>query len=280
MGNTRLLFAVVVVLLSVFVASASAQGTFAPGTVVQLQGTPHLWFAGEDGKLHWGGDTRALSGRQITWNERVVVHYSKLLSMPIGDPWLSAGLLKDGDPIYLVKWETGWEVPQLLHITSIKDVELFGINGSNYGNFVIDKPIWEARFSLSADDLQRGVLSSAYTSESAATPTPVPPTPTPLPAPTIDYKEMFRNNEQYVGQEFYFTGKIVQVIGSSVFRVDVADDYSSHVVYLSGYRGKRLLEDDKIEFVGRVLGLHTYRSIFGQSITIPHLQAVSVQLIE
>ena len=57
----------------------------------------------------------------------------RLHTLPVGDPWLTAGLLKDGDPIYLVKWETDWEQPQLLHIQSIKDVELFGINGSNYG---------------------------------------------------------------------------------------------------------------------------------------------------
>ena len=28
------------------------------------------------------------------------------------NPWLSAGLLKDGDPIYLVKWETEWPQPR------------------------------------------------------------------------------------------------------------------------------------------------------------------------
>lgn len=271
---------IAVLVLAVLPTSASTQGTFSPGAVVQLQSTPHLWFAGEDGKLHWGGDTRALAGRNIDWSNRTEVHYRKLLSMPIGDPWLTAGLLKDGDPIYLVKWETDWELPRLLHIQSIKDVELFGINASNYGNFVIGKSEWERSFDMSADGLQRSPLASAYTPESAATPTPVPPTPTPLPAPTIDYKEMFRNNEQYVGQEFYFTGEIVQVIGDSVFRVDVASDYSSHVVYLSGYEGQRLLEDDKIQFVGRVLGLYTYQSIWNQSITIPHLWAVSVRLVE
>ena len=76
-------------------------------------------------------------------------------------PWLSAGLLKDGDPIYLVKWESDWAQPQLLHIQSIADVELFGINGSNYGNFVIEKSEWERRFGISAAGLQRGVLPSA-----------------------------------------------------------------------------------------------------------------------
>ena len=96
--------------------------------------------------------------------------------LPVGDPWLSAGLLKDGDPIYLVKWETEWPLPQLLHIQSIKDVELFGIDGSNYGNFVIDRPAWEARYGIDAAGLQRGVLASAVPA-TTPTPTPVPPAP-------------------------------------------------------------------------------------------------------
>lgn len=51
-------------------------------------------------------------------------------------------MLKDGDPIYLVKWESDWAQPQLLHIQSIADVELFGINGRNYGHFVLNS--WAA----------------------------------------------------------------------------------------------------------------------------------------
>ena len=79
----------------------------------------------------------------------------------LGDPWLSAGLLKDGDPIYLVKWEHDWERPKLLHIQSIRDVEIFGINAENYGRFVLDKPTWEARYGLSADSLVREPLQAA-----------------------------------------------------------------------------------------------------------------------
>jgi hypothetical protein len=90
-----------------------------------------------------------------------------------GDPWLSAGLLKIGDPIYQVKWETNEAQPRLLHIQSIQDVEVFGISAANYGMFVMDQATWESRFSMSASGLQRGVLAPA-----------VPPTPTPIPAAT------------------------------------------------------------------------------------------------
>ncbi len=129
------------------------------------------------------------------------------------------------------------------------------------------------------------------------TPTPTPTTAsTPVPTPTltywegvkaeagtIDYKELFRNSEQYVGQNFYFRGKIVQVIehGRNIydFRVNVATS-GSDVVYIQGYRGQRLLDGDRIEFVGRSAGLQRYTSIFKQSITIPKLIPIAVRLID
>ena len=158
---------IVLVVAGVLVGRAAAtpavraQGTFAHGTVVALRGTPHLWIADRQGVLHWAGDTRALAGKYVRWGieSRVEVTLEQLRRLTRGDPWLSAGLLKDGDPIYLVKWENDWSEPQLLHIQSIGDVELFGINGGNYGRFVVDRPTWEARFGRSVADLQRSALA-------------------------------------------------------------------------------------------------------------------------
>jgi hypothetical protein len=163
-------------------AELTAQGTFAQGTVVALQGTPHLWIADAQGVLHWGGDTRALADRQVDWGTRVEVTLRALGTMPRGDPWLSAGLLKDGDPIYLVKWETHESRPRLLHIQSIADVELFGINAQNYGLFVLDRAEWERRYGIRVADLVRAELPPA-----AVVPTLTPFTlevPPPLPTPT------------------------------------------------------------------------------------------------
>lgn len=131
------------------------------GAVVALRGTPHLWFADERGVLHWGGDTRALTGKMINWNVRRNVELAELRRYSIGDPWLSLGLLKDGDPIYLVKWETHEAAPRLLHIQSIADVEFFGINGSNYGRLVLDRAAWERRFGMSAANFSRAPLGAA-----------------------------------------------------------------------------------------------------------------------
>lgn len=173
-----LAFLVGIVVLHAALSALHAQQTFAPGAVVALRGTPHLWIADAQGVLHWGGDTRALTGKHVNWSDRTEVTVEQLRGLTVGDPWLSAGLLKDGDPIYLVKWESDWERPRLLHIQSIADVELFGIDGSNYGRFVLDKATWEARYGMSAASLQRSALPAAVTAAAA--------TPTATPRPTID----------------------------------------------------------------------------------------------
>ena len=153
--------------------AVQALQSFAHGAVVALQGTPHLWIADDEGVLHWGGDTRVLAGKFANWSDWTEVSLEQFRTLPVSDPWLSAcGLLKDGDPIYLVKWETDWPKPRLLHIRSIKDVELFGINASNYGRFVVSTAScdeWARPYGFSMADLQRGVLPVAVTQ-----PTPTP----------------------------------------------------------------------------------------------------------
>ncbi|HEX2034407.1 MAG TPA: LppP/LprE family lipoprotein [Chloroflexota bacterium] len=132
-----------------------------PGMIIGLRGTPHLWVAGEDGLLHWAGDTRALSGHLINWDTRRDVSLEELRTYRIGDPYLSAGLVKIGDPIYLAKWEANQSVPTLYHIQSITDVELFGINAGNYGRFVVDLSTWNQRYGMHAENLRRDTLSRA-----------------------------------------------------------------------------------------------------------------------
>src|SRR5947199_7453625 len=102
------IFYALVLVATLFIAPGAAAAatpagqSLSRGTVVGLRGTPHLWFS-EGGALHWGGDTRALAGHAINWNSRVDLSLEDLRRYPIGDPWLSLGLLKEGDPIYLVK---------------------------------------------------------------------------------------------------------------------------------------------------------------------------------
>lgn len=165
---------------------AHAQQVFVSGAVVALEGTPHLWIADDQGVLHWGGDTRALSDRHINWNARTEVSLDGLRALPKGDPWLSAGLLKQGDPIYLVKWETEWPQPRLFHIQSIADVEIFGINESNYGKFVLDVATWEARYGMSVASLQRAQLPAAVPSAGTMASTPTTPASAGIPYQRIN----------------------------------------------------------------------------------------------
>jgi hypothetical protein len=171
-GSTLFAFAVPAL------AGPAAQVTANPLSVLSLIGTPHLWIADEQGILHWGGDTRGLVGRNINWSDRRDITLDQLRAFRRGDPWLSAGLLKQGDPIYQVKWETNQDRPTLLHIQSIADVEIFGIDATNYGRFVLDAVAWEQRYGISVASLTRGVLQPAVppaaTATSAATASPTP----------------------------------------------------------------------------------------------------------
>ncbi|MGH2352597.1 MAG: hypothetical protein ACRDJN_13385 [Chloroflexota bacterium] len=138
------------------------------GAVVALAATPHLWVADAQGVLHWAGDTRALAGRAPNWDDRSERTLDELVALPRGEPWLSAGLLKDGEPIYLVKWETDETVPTLLHIQCLTDLELFGITGENYGTFVLDAATWERRYGIAVAGLVRAELSQATCSPSGS----------------------------------------------------------------------------------------------------------------
>ena len=168
-------------------SAPAEQQSAPPGAVFALAGTVHLWIADDTGELHWGGDTRALVGRNVNWADRREVTLSQLQSFRRGDPWLSAGLLKQGDPIYLVKWETSQERPTLLHIQSIADVELFGINASNYGRFVLDEVAWQQRFGIPVSGLTKGVLQPAVVVPTATPAVTATPTPSPLTVREISY---------------------------------------------------------------------------------------------
>ena len=109
----------------------------------------------------------------MDWSNRHDVTLAELQDLPRGDPWLSAGLVKEGDPIYLMKWETTDAQPTLLHIQSIADVELFGINGSNYGRFVRGRQEWEQIYQLSLEGVARGQLPPLV--GGAVTLAPAPP---------------------------------------------------------------------------------------------------------
>ena len=100
----------------------------------------------------------------------------------------------------------------------------------------------------------------------------------------FSYNEIARYPEQYKDQYVKFVGKIIQVVESSVSnQIDMRLALESNdVVYISYNRQEqepRLLEGDKIIAYGKLNGLITYESLFGQLITIPQLNMIEYDLI-
>ncbi|NBT04318.1 MAG: hypothetical protein EBS94_13045, partial [Proteobacteria bacterium] len=95
MNISRLAIAVTLSLLPA-TALASPAHALSRGAVVALTGTDHIWVADDEGTLHWAGDTRALADRFVDWGARQELSATEIASLPKGDPWLSAGLVKLG----------------------------------------------------------------------------------------------------------------------------------------------------------------------------------------
>ncbi len=91
----------------------------------------------------------------------------------------------------------------------------------------------------------------------------------------IPYDSVFRYNERYVGDTVFFSGFVSQVQnlggGTYALRVATKDKYDD-VIWVN-YQGFRVLEDDMVVLYGTVKGLKEYRSVLGESITIPEIDA-------
>ena len=164
--------------------------------------------------------------------------------------------------------------------------------GGLIGLFVIIV-ILAAIFGSSDEDLPPRTAAASPTPE--ATHTPVP-TPTPVPtfaelkseAAVVPYDDLFRYNERYVGESVYYRGQVVQVVGLVdefyAIRVNVTREqvgFWTDDVLITYERGDgvRVLEEDIIEFVGIVSGLHQYEAVLGNQRTIPALIVAPGRLV-
>ena len=123
-----------------------------------------------------------------------------------------------------------------------------------------------------------------------STPTSIPtPTPTSIPTPTptpvvkefvkenygyVDYKELARNPDAYIGKSVTYSGEVIQVIeddAETQLRIAVNRDYNSviYVAYPKNIVTSRIPEDDYVTVYGTSLGLLSYQSTMGGKITIP-----------
>jgi hypothetical protein len=95
---------------------------------------------------------------------------------------------------------------------------------------------------------------------------------------SIAYDDLARNPESYKGEKVVFTGKVVQTMeqsGVGVLRVNVTKtrfgyDDTVYVLYTVD-SSNRILEDDIVTLYGYSMGLYTYETVLGASVTIPEI---------
>lgn len=107
---------------------------------------------------------------------------------------------------------------------------------------------------------------------------------------TIDFKTLARNPDKYKGNNYKFTGKVIQVLdsdswfdNSTTLRINITaeanefadggylwnDTIVATVTIPEG--ADRILEDDIIDFYGTCAGLYSYTSVLGEKISLPQI---------
>ena len=132
-------------------------------------------------------------------------------------------------------------------------------------------------------------------------PTPIPtPRPTPTPRPdqmtkdelaaykgtfiTIPYKTLARDPDKYTSQLITFSGRVVQVMEDGnelTLRIATSEDEWDDI-FLVGYvlpdGASRILEDDKISIWGQYLGVTSYQTVLGATVTLPSALALYIEI--
>jgi hypothetical protein len=118
--------------------SASPAPALPRGTLVSLQGTPHVWVADQQGALHWVGDLNGMVRHLAEERDaasptldpsdfviEAVQHYfdiipawtlEQLRAATPAEPWLTYEFVRLDGSIYLVRREIGRRGPLLLRV--------------------------------------------------------------------------------------------------------------------------------------------------------------------
>ena len=101
-------------------------------------------------------------------------------------------------------------------------------------------------------------------------------------AMVVTYDELLRNNEQYIGKYVKIRGKIINSQSSGtdyVFHVATrSGNYDEDILYLN-YNGPLFIDGDLIDIWGRVDGLKTDPTVFGNSVNIPKITSSHLELV-
>ncbi|MBP5361925.1 MAG: zinc ribbon domain-containing protein [Ruminococcus sp.] len=97
----------------------------------------------------------------------------------------------------------------------------------------------------------------------------------------VSYEEIARAKDGLKGEKLTFTGKIIQAT-SGLYRMEVAQgQYGSDDVIIfnidESTLSENILEDDMVTIWGESTGLYTYKTVLGNEITVPKLNAVYIE---
>jgi len=101
----------------------------------------------------------------------------------------------------------------------------------------------------------------------------------------FDYKSVAREMDGMNGNYYRCSGKVLQVIDDTSYRVDITETdewgYSDCseviVIKFKNNTGRRILEGDYITVWGQSNGLVTYETVMGSSLTVPSINAKYVR---
>lgn len=95
----------------------------------------------------------------------------------------------------------------------------------------------------------------------------------------VTYEDLARTPDDYAGEMVIVSGEIVQVIESETennYRVAIEGDYDQMALVAllpDLVKNNRILEGDYVTFYCMSIGMHTYESAIGGSVTVPLLIA-------
>jgi cbb3-type cytochrome oxidase subunit 3/predicted nucleic acid-binding Zn ribbon protein len=100
----------------------------------------------------------------------------------------------------------------------------------------------------------------------------------------VNYSELLRNTELYVEEIIHYRGEINQVTDmwgdNYILRINVTKGeygFWEDDVWVN-YKGKRVLEDDIVDFWGVVKGIKKYKTVLGSFRSIPEIDALYLEL--
>ena len=103
---------------------------------------------------------------------------------------------------------------------------------------------------------------------------------------SYSYEEIARDPDDYKGDKAKFTGKVVQVMqegNTYTLRVNITKTRWGYddtiLVYYEAQKGaSRILEDDIVTMYGMLGGTYTYKTVMGNSLTVPLLYAKYISI--